>query len=1603
MKRANDIFRWSIRVATGLLLLVVLSPALLYVPFVQNYIKDYAVGALSEATGFEVSLRRILLRFPLSLSLDGLAIVAAPADTLIAADNITIEVKPLPLLRKEVAIEGAALTGGVYSMASEDESLKMRVGVDECRFGLTRIDLKSHTIITADATLAGGRIRLLSYPEKAVADTAATSPAEPWLIRASVLRLHDVDYSMQMLPMIDTLDAHVADARLDGIIVDMEHSRVDAHSLAIDGADCRYIYPENAPEANDTDTIPAIESAIPWRVTGETVRLANSHAVYALAGHKPSCGLDMGYIEADSINIAIDNFYNCGTAVRVPVKNISARERCGFVVDSVKCLVEIDSTRLAVTGLLIANARSRIKGNVESNMDFNKFDADITATLSADDIRLLYPAVASVLPGRYPRSADLDFAAHGTMKRVDITKCLFTLPGMARITAGGFISNLDDPKRLGCDITFKGSTGNLNAMKKSLMADADMRRSISLPPLRINGRATASGDSYAGNVALALASGDIVLDAGWNGGDSSYRMEFDAAALPVDAILPASKLHQLTASGIVEGRGLDVLKPNAFIKADITIDSICYNSNRYYDITLKGMLSDGDFDVDLSSGNPHCNFHTTANGKIDTDHYLFAVKSEIADLDLTALRLMDITSAGSCTLSASGEIDMVSGSYDVTAGIENLRWTLDDNFYYTDLIDANFVADESHIDATLSNNDFLLDFDSECPLDTLAAKVTDIADVIARQWNEKYINSDSIRGRLPAMTCEIELGKRNVVQQYLLHTGVEYERGNFMLANDSTFYLRGRLDRLKVNEIELDTVRFGAVELNHRINMLAHVGNAKEHIAGFANADLKGFVNGSKVEAQLTQRNFENSTGINVGISAELTDSTVRANLFPKEITIGYKPWTVNDGNYLTFNYATKHFDADLRLTQGSSLVSLYTVHDDHHNGGDSEDVKLKINNVQIADWLSISPFAPPVKGVLGADFSIKYNTTNIWGDGMVGITDLIYGKKRVGSLRVNSLIDLNPATGGTSATANLEVDGRQCAVVFGSLNDSIPDNRMTLSLEMYKFPLTIFNPFINSDMMNLSGYLNGEMTVGGNFEHPIITGYIDCDSTSVQMPVFGSSITLPDDSIPIDSSRIRFDDYRIHCLNKNPIVANGVVDLTSIESPRIDLSMKGSNVQFVDSKQKRNSQIFGKGFLNIDATARGTLDNVDLTARLALLAGSNITYVLQEDVNTIAARQEQNLVKFVQFNDTSYVVTEEKDAAIGSSINMVADIQVQQGTTLSVFLSQNGKDRAEIFGNGDLRLSINRLGDQTMTGRFNIDEGFVRYSPPLISQVDFKFNGGSYIMWTGDLMNPTLNLSAVETRKTNYTGSDSNTRLVNFLVTLSVTNALANMDVTFDLDTSDDLNLHNELQSMSPAQRSSQAVNLLLYNTYTGLDSKATGNLSGNPLFLFVTSRINNWAASAMKGISVSFGLDDYTETRDGVSSRAIKYSYQVSKSLFDNRFKIVVGGDYTQGTTSSQDIAQNLFNDVSLEYMLNKRGSMLLRLFNHKGYLNVLEGEVTETGVGLVYKRKMSDLRYMFRFLKRLTKKRNKDAGVEPQVENAASDSPGGNGATTDNPKNE
>ena len=109
--------------------------------------------------------------------------------------------------------------------------------------------------------------------------------------------------------------------------------------------------------------------------------------------------------------------------------------------------------------------------------------------------------------------------------------------------------------------------------------------------------------------------------------------------------------------------------------------------------------------------------------------------------------------------------------------------------------------------------------------------------------------------------------------------------------------------------------------------------------------------------------------------------------------------------------------------------------------------------------------------------------------------------------------------------------------------------------------------------------------------------------------------------------------------------------------------------------------------------------------------------------------------------------------------------------------------------------------------------------------------------------------------------------------------------------------------------------------------------------------------------------GIDQYDKTTDGTKSTATSYSYKVSKTLFNDRFKIVVGGNYSTDTDQDENLAENLVNDVAVEYMLNRSGSMYVRVFRHVGYESILEGEVTQTGVGFVLKRKINRISDIFR----------------------------------------
>lgn len=56
----------------------------------------------------------------------------------------------------------------------------------------------------------------------------------------------------------------------------------------------------------------------------------------------------------------------------------------------------------------------------------------------------------------------------------------------------------------------------------------------------------------------------------------------------------------------------------------------------------------------------------------------------------------------------------------------------------------------------------------------------------------------------------------------------------------------------------------------------------------------------------------------------------------------------------------------------------------------------------------------------------------------------------------------------------------------------------------------------------------------------------------------------------------------------------------------------------------------------------------------------------------------------------------------------------------------------------------------------------------------------------------------------------------------------------------------------------------------------------------------------------------------------------------------------------------------------MLTRRDNMFIRLFRHTGYESILEGEITETGVGFVIRKKLLRLTDLFRPANRKEKKK-------------------------------
>jgi hypothetical protein len=87
------------------------------------------------------------------------------------------------------------------------------------------------------------------------------------------------------------------------------------------------------------------------------------------------------------------------------------------------------------------------------------------------------------------------------------------------------------------------------------------------------------------------------------------------------------------------------------------------------------------------------------------------------------------------------------------------------------------------------------------------------------------------------------------------------------------------------------------------------------------------------------------------------------------------------------------------------------------------------------------------------------------------------------------------------------------------------------------------------------------------------------------------------------------------------------------------------------------------------------------------------------------------------------------------------------------------------------------------------------------------------------------------------------------------------------------------------------------------------------------------------------------------------------LSKQLLNDRLKVTVGSSFgLEGPQQSNQSANNIAGDVSVDYQLTKDGRYLVRAFRQDEYQVALQGQVVETGVGFIITMDYNEFRELF-----------------------------------------
>jgi translocation and assembly module TamB len=1425
--------------------------------------------------------------------------------------------------------------------------------------------------------------------------TSSVSTASPPDLRFNEINLKKIIVSYTQQGEGQVVQLNLGEINVSADQIDLHKQIVELSEVTIASSFLSYQQMDNdvtkkAEQQSDTTT------ASSWKIKLDDIDVADlAVQYYDFRTPVSESGIDFNHLWISKFDLQANDLTVDGSTMGVQLQNLAMREKSGFAITSAEADVSITPNSITVSDLQVITPHSSIALKAKAN--FTSLDAIVKdyahaylrfsikdTHLSLADVLYFQPHLLDRLPLVLKKNTamDIDAALNGKVDDLNISELRLLLFDSTSLVANGTIKGLPDLDNTWLNVHLD----KFHTTKKeadALLPDSLLPSSIQLPRwITLSGDFKGTMKTPDVQAVLNSSAGRVAVDAKMNLNSSvkeNYTGKLNIQNFQLGYVLGDSAIGRLDMNASVKGTGLKLNELDAVV--DVMVNHIEYNKYDYRDVKLNGSVKNYFFSGAASMEDKNLDIHLKGDLNYTDSIPDYKLTVELKQADLEALHL----SARPLKARGTIDVDLATADFKTVNGDIAIRKFGVFNGKSLYMVDSLLVAsiDQKGESQLYIRSDILTgDFKGTINLFSLP-------EVVSRHFNRYFSLNDTAYTKQVApqdFKFSLVLNDTDLLTEVLLPDLDPFIPGEIAGEFNSEKHkldLRFGISKVKYGSLSVDSVNFKVTSDEDELKYSFSLRNLAADTLRIAGLLLSGKVADDSLRTRFTVLDSVREEKYVLGGVINSTKEAFRFRLLKDEVVLNYKEWITPEGNYLLIK-KTGLLPHQFEIKREQQRIAFMKK-----NGTDSA-LSLVFQHLDLKDMTSLVQGITPITGIAEGDLTV-----------LAGDKGAFSSKLKINELAVmnqtwgNLVLALNKKAS-SPYMVDLGITGDMMDLrVKGSYDAQLQKPEVNITAELSRLNLEAIQPLTLGIMKRMEGLLTGKINVDGTLSDPEIDGSFTFKNASFVPAAVNSTFKLSDETIKLTAQGVEFNKLKILDEKNNTASIDGKITTQDLATYALDLDVRADNFQLLNSTIDDNELFYGK----VSVTTRMKIGGTSALPRITMekvSLGDKSVFNFVVPTSEKGIQEQKGIVTFVDKDAEKdpFLASIEVETTHASNsfrgMNLRANIDLTDGETFNIIIDPATGDKLSVKGNAALSFAMNASGDMTLSGRYEITSGSYDFSFYKLIKRNFLIEKGSTITWYGDPMEAQMDIKAlfkVETSPLELVSNQidmSNQQLMNtykqripFLVYLMIQGELLAPQISFKLDMPMDKqnlfggNVYATIQDINTRESdlNKQVFALLVLKRFIAenpFDSQGGGDLGSSArtsVSQILTEQLNRLSQN-IKGVQLSFDVKSYEDYSTGTAQGQTQFQLGLSKTLFNDRLVVKISGnlDIEGQDASPQHSAADYIGDLALEYKITPDGRFRITGFRNGNY-DMIDGELTETGAGLIYIKDYNAFRELFK----------------------------------------